>query len=150
MTADYLRAYTLLDRALIVRATEHFASDYYGSEFGLELADAARAVAAAYLRSVTDKHGTDKVIATVAAYLTDHPDVLTRTDRDRERHTYARDREWSRLITAAAKAYRAGRFDRALCLIDDAATVQPCRSVAAYHRRITKAAQAAQAAGGAR
>lgn len=147
MTADYLRPYSLVDRALIVRAAEHFAADYYGSAFGLELADAARSVTVAHLRRVTAVHGRAAVTATVAAYLADHPEALARTDRDRERYTYTRDSEWTRLIAAAGQAYQAGKLDRALCLVDDAAAVQPCRSVAAYHHRIIKAAKAA---GGAR
>ncbi|MGW4355526.1 hypothetical protein ACWELJ_25905 [Nocardia sp. NPDC004582] len=142
MTAEYLRQFTLFERALISSAADHFAADYYGNEFHPHLSDTAKAVAAAYLRAVTATHGTDTVADAVTAYLTDHPEALTRTDRDRERHTYNRDSEWQRLITAAAQAFTAGNLTRARRLVDDAETAQPCRSVAAYRRRITKAANA--------
>ncbi|MBC7299892.1 MAG: hypothetical protein H5T78_02940 [Nocardia sp.] len=130
-------------RAQIECAAQDFAATYYGGPWRFGIDDAARYVTSEHLRPVVTEYGHDAVAAAVRAYLTAHPELLTRARAERETAARFRAELAAARITAAARATEQGDYPRARRLLTAAEEIEPRPEIDGYRARIDAAENAA-------
>ncbi|MGW6728737.1 hypothetical protein ACWF9G_22795 [Nocardia sp. NPDC055029] len=112
-------------RAMIACAAQDYAAAYYGGPYMFGVDDAARYVTRQHLQTVAAEHGGEVVAAEVRAYLTKHPELLTRPRAERQTAARFRVALAQARLTAAGKAAAAGDHDRARRLLAAAEEIDP-------------------------
>ncbi|MGY2093155.1 hypothetical protein [Nocardia gipuzkoensis] len=136
---DTLARFTLVERGLIAHAATHYAVDFYGGPFDLDIEDTARYITEGYLSTVSAVHGRSAVSEAVIAYIRRYPDALHHGEAHRDGRSQESIDQWWHLITAAGEAYKIGKFNVARKFVERAETVEPARSVAGYRHKIDEA-----------
>ena len=115
-----------LERAQIRNAVDDYAGQYYGGPMGFGRDDAARYTSEGHLPDLVERHGLSKVWEAVRAEIDERPDVLDRSEDERRRLRNERRDRANRLVDEEAlAAFKAGDYDRAEQLIDEAERLDP-------------------------
>lgn len=124
--ASALAAMTPADRMRVQIAVEDHGPTYFASPLiGGNRDDVVRYVADSNLDDIQATYGRRATWDAVAAVVKGNPDLLTRTEDERQAVRDERRAEAQRLSSQAAAAMRDGDFDGALSLIDDGEATDP-------------------------
>ncbi|MEV0773564.1 hypothetical protein [Nocardia salmonicida] len=118
-------------RALIACAAQDYAAAYYGGPFRFGFDETVDYVTRQHLQSVAAEHGNETVAAMVRAYLSDHPELLTRPQSERRTAARFRASLAQARLTAAENAATAGEHARARRLLAEAEQIDPGHVAAA-------------------
>ncbi|MEU8334757.1 hypothetical protein [Micromonospora tulbaghiae] len=120
---------TPVDRVRVAHACEDHAAQWRQNPLvGGDMGSVARYVAEGNLGRLCDRHTLNVVWAAVRQHLDANPDVLAvgpLTDSERAAVRASREKSARALLEEAEVPFRAGRWDDALALVDQAELVAP-------------------------